>query len=369
MKIRDVTVTMVEVPLTRIFKGSTYQIDKRCTIIVNIETDEGVTGETYSGDERTTYREIRDLILGPYKNVLVGEDPFAIERIWERLFEITPHVGNKTVAMRALSAVDLALWDVIGKALNSPLYKLIGGHKDELPIIGYGYYEEGQDLEAIADIMVQQKEMGYAGTKLKVGGTSVEEDLKRVDAIRKAVGGEFILACDANRAWTPAEAIRFARGAEGYDIAWLEEPVRWHNEVAGMRRVRESTTIPVTAGQSEISGFGCMDLINGGAVDFLNVDASIAGGVTEWRRIAAAAHFSGVRMVHHEEPQVAIHLLSSIPHSFCAELFPDPDRDPVWHYMFQGHPQAKGGMISPPEGPGLGISIDRDFVEKYQVTG
>ncbi len=372
MQIRDVKVTLVSVPLKKVFKGSTYQIDRRSTIIVNIETDEGVTGEIYSGDERTTYHEIRDLILGPYKNVLVGEDPFAVERIWRRLFEITPHIGThmgaKEVAMRAISAVDLALWDVIGKTLKTPLYKLLGGCKPEIPIIGYGYYQEGDELEAIADVMVRQKEMGYAGTKLKVGGTAVQDDVRRVEAIRKAVGSDFILACDANMAWTPQEAIRFAREAEEYDIAWLEEPVRWHNQVEGMRRVREATTIPVTAGQSELSGFGCMGLMRGEAVDFLNVDASIAGGITEWRRIAAAAHFFGVDMVHHEEPQVAIHLLSAVPHSFCAELFPDPERDPVWHYMYSAHPQPKDGKISPPEEPGLGIHIDQGFVEEYRVA-
>ena len=104
-----------------------------------------------------------------------------------------------------------------------------------------------------------------------------------------------------------------------------------------------------------------------GAVDFLNVDASIAGGITEWRRIAGAASFHGVRMVHHEEPQVAIHMLSAIPHSYCAELFQDPVRDPVWHQMYLGHPEPKDGKISPPDRSGLCIQIDYDFVERYLV--
>ena len=270
--------------------------------------------------------------------------------------------------MRAISAVDLALWDVIGKALNMPLYKLLGGAKEELPIIGYGYYQAQDEVESIAGLMVEHKEMGYAGTKLKVGATSIEEDLRRVEAIRRAVGDDFILACDANMAWTTEQAIAFARAAEQYKLAWLEEPVRWYDQLEGMRKVREATSIPVTAGQSELSGFGCLELMRRGAVDYLNVDASIAGGVTEWRRIAAAAHYFGVGMVHHEEPQVAVHLLSAIPHSFCAELFPDPLRDPVWHYMYEGHPEPRDGKISPSEEPGLGIHIDWGFVRKYQVS-
>ena len=104
------------------------------------------------------------------------------------------------------------------------------------------------------------------------------------------------------------------------------------------------------------------------SVDFLNVDASIAGGVTEWRRIAAAAHFFDVGMVHHEEPQIAVHLLSAIPNSFCVEVFPDPKRDPVWHHMYLGHPRVKDGKMKAPDKPGLGIQIDPDFVRMYEVN-
>ena len=368
MKIRDVSVKLVSVPLTRVFKGSTYQIEKRCTVIVRVETDEGIVGEIYSGDEKVTYLQIRDLILDRFRGVLIGEDPFAVERIWAKLFEMTPHIANKEVAMRAISAVDMALWDLMGKALKTPVYKLLGGSKTELPIIGYTYYEESAKPEAIAEDVVRQKESGYAGTKLKVGGVSVEDDVKRVEAVRGAVGEDFILACDANMAWTPESAIQFAHSVADLSIAWLEEPVRWYQELDGMRRVREATSIPVTAGQSEFSGHGCFQLMKAGAVDYLNVDASIAGGITEWKRIAAAAQYFDVGMVHHEEPQVAIPLLSAVPHSFCAELFTEPERDPIWHHMFVGHPEPRDGMIGPPEAPGLGIEFDQDFVRRYEVT-
>jgi len=269
-------------------------------------------GEVYSGDERTDYRRIRDLILERFKPVLVGEDPLAVERIWQRLFEMTPRISNKAAAMRAIAAVALAVWDLIGKALDTAVYRLLGSCKTEVPIIGYTYFEDDLDSGSEAEVALRQKEQGYAGTKLKVGDEVVSRDIWRVEAIRRAVGEDFILACDANRAWTVEQALEFARSVADLDIAWLEEPVRWHNEVEGMRRVREATSVPVTAGQSEMSGFGCMELLKAGAVDFLNVDASIAGGITEWRRVAAAAKFYGVRMVYHEEPQVAIHLLASI---------------------------------------------------------
>jgi L-alanine-DL-glutamate epimerase-like enolase superfamily enzyme len=368
MKIRDVSVKMVTVPLEKVFKGGTYQIEKRCTLVVKMETDEGITGEIYSGDEKVSYREIRDIIVNEHKELLIGEDPFAVERIWARLFETTPNSKNKSVAMRAIAAVDMANWDVIGKALDTPLYRLLGGAKSELPIIGYTYYGDSADPQEIADMVVEQKELGYAGTKLKVGRIVVADDVKRVEAIVDAVGDDVILACDANMAWTPEQAIEFASAIVDLNIAWFEEPIRWYQQADGMRWVREATGIPVCAGQSESSGFGCFDLMRANAVDYLNVDASICGGVTEWKRIAATAQYFDVGMVHHEEPQVALHLLAAVPHSYCAELFPDPLRDPVWHQMFVNHPEPRNGMMSPPDGPGLGIQIDPDFVKRYEET-
>ena len=367
MKIREVSVRLVSVPLSRIFRGGTYQIEERCTIIVHVETDEGVTGEIYSGDEKKDYLEIRDLIVGPFRDMLIGEDPFAVERLWEAMFDKTPVLGNANAAMRAIAAVDLALWDVIGKTVGLPLYKLLGGSKEEIPIIGYAYYADDETPEVIAGMVAEQGAAGYAGTKLKVGAAPVEYEIERVKAIREAVGDDFILACDANRAWTPRQAIEFANGVEDQGVAWFEEPIRWHNERDGMAEVRRNTSIPVTAGQSELSGHGCFELMKAGAVDLLNVDATIAGGITEWKRTAATAQYFDVGMVHHEEPQVSISLLCAVPHSYCAELFPDPVRDPVWHEMFTSHPRPRSGMISPPEGPGLGIDIDQEFVARYEI--
>lgn len=130
----------------------------------------------------------------------------------------------------------------------------------------------------MTEFMVRQKEMGYAGTKFNVGKAPVEAGIKRIEAIRRATGDDFLLACDAGQAWTPEEAIKFAKGVEEYDIAWFEEPVRY-DDVEGMRRVREATTIPVTAGQSELNGFGCLKLMRGGAVDYLNVESCKAGAL------------------------------------------------------------------------------------------
>ena len=284
MKIQDLKATVISVPLKSDLTSvrSSGPQDRLRTRVVKVETDEGVTGEVYACNSANgmsiPFREMRQLVVGACKELAVGEDPFAIERVWERLSQVSARTENKEAAMRAISAVDIALWDVIGKVSNMPLHKLLGGYKEELPAMGDGANWEERDPESMTEFMVRQKEMGYAGTKFNVGKAPVEAGIKRIEAIRRAAGDDFLLACDAGQAWTPEEAIKFAKGVEEYDIAWFEEPVRY-DDVEGMRRVREATTIPVTAGQSELNGFGCLKLMRGGAVDYLNVESCKAGAL------------------------------------------------------------------------------------------
>jgi D-galactarolactone cycloisomerase len=143
--------------------------------------------------------------------------------------------------------------------------------------------------------------------------------------------------------------------------------VQWNNEIAGMRRVREATGVPVTAGQSERSAMGVRDLIDGRAIDYCNLDASYSGGPTEWRRAAAYAALHEVQMAHHEEPQVAMHLLASVPNGGFVECFPNPDRDPLWASLMPNRPPIRNGLIELPSGPGFGLEFDRDVIEKYKI--
>ena len=228
----------------------------------------------------------------------------------------------------AIAAVDNALWDALGKALDQPVYKLLGGYRDRVRVIAIGgYIRDGDPTQNLIDEIESYKSIGVLGLKLKVGKLSVEEDLERTRLARKIGGDDFLLSVDANQAWTVDEAVRFARSVRDLNLAWLEEPVQWHDQIEGNARVRWEG-IPVNAGQGEISRHGCRDLVARGAVDILNVDVTIAGGVTEWRRIAGMARAFGIRMAHHEEPQIALHLLASVPHGIAVEIFPNPDRDP-----------------------------------------
>ena len=186
-------------------------------------------------------------------------------------------------------------------------------------------------------------------------------------AARAAAGPDFVLAVDANRGWSASDAIRFARLVESLDICWFEEPCHWQDDVALMARVRRATSIPITAGQSEITSHAVRRLVDAGAVDLVNYDASEGGGVTDWRRAAALCGVAGVRMAHHEEPQVAQHLLAAVPHGAYVECFADPDRDPVWQAVWANRPLIKDGIMEVSSGPGFGLILDESLVSRYRI--
>ena len=216
--------------------------------------------------------------------------------------------------------------------------------------------------------MQSYQKAGMAGCKFKVGGLTAEEDAKRVAAARRAVGDDFMLCVDANRGWTAQEAIRFARLIEPLNIAWFEEPCLWYDDAAMMARVRQSTLIPITAGQSEINCQAVRRLVDAGAVDYVNYDVSEGGGVTDWRRVAALCATAGLQMAHHEEAQIASHLLAAVPHGTYAECFAHPDRDPIWQQMWVNRPKVKNGHIQVNPGPGFDIELDEKMIKKYRIN-
>ncbi len=296
---------------------------------------------------------------------LVGENAFAIERCWVLTRPATYDIlRDRRPGLVACAGVGTALWDAIGKGLGQPLLRLWGGYRDALQMISIGgYYGAGDDgiRAEIADL----RERRLGGLKFEVGGRSPEEDAARFRVARDAAGLDFLLAAADNQGWSHAEAIRFARLVEDCDLAWFEEPCRWGNDRRAMRDVRFAAGVRVCAGQSEYSAAGCRDLMAEGAID-VHIDASWSGGPTEWRRAAAIVFVYDVTMGHHEEPEVASHLLASVPHGLYVECF-HPDRDPIWWNLAVNRPQLGDGWLESPHAPGLGWELDLEYVERHRV--
>jgi D-arabinonate dehydratase len=374
--ITDVEATAIAIPVAGEASGSSYTKTGRGTTVVTVRTDEGDVGRVHAGDVTDSFPEragdIVDLVENEIAPVAVGRDLLSREAVWQDAYRRSSEYfayqqTRRFLYMHALGAVDLAIWDAIGKRLDVPLYRLWGGYRESLPVIAIGgYYREDRTSGDLVAEMEEYREMGLAGVKLKVGGRSPEEDLDRLATVREGMGEDFVVACDANQGYTVDEAVAFAERAREYDVEWFEEPVAWYDQYEGMRTVRRRTGIPVAAGQSESTPSACRRLVDGGSVDVLNLDSSLAGGPTSWLKVARMAELHGVDMAHHEEPHVSMHLLSAVPNGRYAEVF-HPDLDPVWYELVADPPRIADGRLHLPDGPGLGIEHDEGVLAEYAV--
>lgn len=364
--IERIEVTAVRVPLQQRFQGSHYSMDSRCTIVTRVHTSDGVVGEAYSGDTDAEQATIAGIIRDEIAPLLVGTSATNMEGAWEAMLPPTYDIlRDRSLALQAMACVDSALWDAVGKRLGVPLYQLWGGYRDRLPAICIGgYYTD--DERDIAKQIETYAGLGFAGCKFKIGRLSPEDDARRTRLAREAGGDDFVLMVDANQGFTREQAIRFTRLTADLDLRWFEEPVQWLNDRLSMRDVRFIGGVPVTAGQSESTRAGLRDLMASGAIDFCNCDASWIGGPSEWRRIASLAAAYEVQMAHHEEPQVSAHLLAAIPHGTYVEAF-DPQRDPIFWTMIANRQDFVDGHYLVPQGPGLGLELDWEYIERYQV--
>ena len=367
LTIESVEVVPIRVGLTRVYRGSHYQMPHRCTIITRVRVRGGLVSEIYNADEDEPQAEIVDIIRKELAPIVVGMDAMAIERCWEAMSVILKdQLRNRWRAVQAIACIDSALWDLVGKSLDIPLYRLWGGYRDHIPMIGIGgYYTTDPDLiEREVAFFVDQ---GMVGMKFKIGKKSPAEDAERLHRAVECAPNGFLFIVDANQAWTVSEAIEFVRRASEFvELRWFEEPCLWPNDAEGLRDVRSRTAVPIAAGQMEYTHSAMRRLMATGSIDVSNYDASWGGGPTEWRRVAAMAYSFGVEMGHHEEPQIASHLLASIPHGTYVEAF-DQERDPIFWQMLANRPNLEDGYFPLPESPGFGWTLDSDFVEHHRV--
>ncbi len=366
MTIEAIETEAVRVPLKRRYRGSNYSMTHRSPLICRIHTGEGIVGEAWVGDEDAGLAEIEEIVHAEIAPALIGLPAIAVERCWQAARPATSNIlRDRRLGLVACAGVDTAIWDAVGKALGQPLWRLWGGFRGAVPMIAIGgYYDAGISIEEEIERIVG---LGVAGMKFKVGGRTPEEDAERVAAARAAAPEGFVLMVDANQGYSVREAVEFAGRVADCGLRWFEEPCHWANDRRSMRDVRAASGLPVCAGQSEMSAAGCRDLMATGSIDVCNFDASWSGGPTEWRRVAGMATAFDVAMGHHEEPQVAGHLLGSIAHGTYVECF-DPDRDPFWWQAVANRPELRDGLLELPAAPGLGWELDRDFLAAHLVS-
>lgn len=318
--------------------------------LVKVETDDGITGFGL----RTPPCLVATAIVEFLSPLLIGEDPIDVERLWHKMWE-PKVVGRRGMITRAISAIDIALWDIRAKAAGLPLYKLLGGYRDRVPTyIAGGYYEEGKGLPELAQEMEDNVKLGARALKMKIGGVPIPQDVERVRTVRQAIGPDVKLMVDANCAYRCYEAIQVARRIEEYDIFWFEEPLP-PDDYDGFHRLAQATSIPIATGENEYTRYGFRDLIQHNAAAILNPDAKEMGGITEWMKVAALAQAYNLDIAPHGPQEVHVHLVSAIANGLIVEFYRDTF-DPMWGKVYQRTLQlSPDGTVSPPNAPGIGL--------------
>ncbi|HTI81952.1 MAG TPA: mandelate racemase/muconate lactonizing enzyme family protein [Acetobacteraceae bacterium] len=376
MKIVNVRPHVLEATLSQPFAYSRAWYAKRHSLIVEIETDQGLTGwgECY-GPARINAGVVRELA-----GLLIGQDPLRTEFIWHDIYARFRDHGQKGSILQGLSGIDIALWDLKGKYLNQPVHRLMGGPvRDQVVAYATGLYrrEGGDPARYLADEAAEYCTQGFSAVKLKVG-FGIEDDLRAARAVRDAIGDGIRLMIDANHAYDAVSAIALGRRIEALDIGWFEEPVP-PEDVDGHARVRAALTIPIASGECEFTRLGFRTLFERQAIDVAQPDTCAAGGLSECKKIADQAFSYGVRFAPHVwgtgvAIAAALQLLAVIQPSTPISLRPE---EPMLEFDRTEHPiraallteriEHVKGIVAVPQGAGLGIDIDRKALAHFKV--
>ena len=353
--------------------------------LVEVTTDAGITGygesKSHVGSSADNHAIVA-IVEHELKPILVGRDPRQISALWEEMYNgvrahqaLTrgrgfPVLGRRGLTISAISGIDMALWDILGKSLDIPVYQLLGGKcRDDLPAYASGGWADAEGIGAQLQSYIDQG--GFQAVKMRVGSMDgdVTTSAARVKAARDALGPDTAIMVDAHGTFSVKEAQRFARKVEECDLAWLEEPVNADNK-AGCAEVRASTDIPIASGESEFTRFDFRDLIACGAVDILQPDLAIMGGITEGIRVAALAGAYQLTVAPHLWGSAllfasGLQLAAATPN--CTVLEYSLGFNPMLRDLAVEPPDVRDGRIAIPDRPGLGVTINGEFVERYRI--
>ncbi len=339
-------------------------------LLIKIKTKDGHSGFGLA----TSYTDIAPIIK-PFSNglqdLIVGEDPFCPENIYEKIFKLTDtrtsseKSWSREALIRISAALDIACWDLIGKASNIPLYKLFGGYRNKIPVyVTCAYYRDGKDEKELRDEIKKLVNIGHQSFKVKVGGLSIKEDAKRLEIIRDEIGDQKGLMIDVNRAWDLKTAIEGVKEFERFNPTWIEEPVRWEDDRRTLKLLSKQTKIPLSGGESEITIYGCRSMIEEEAIQILQFDCTMFGGFTNGKKLSALCELNHIDVAPHHDCYIHAPLVASTPAGRIVESF-DDERDPLQAQLFENPHKMSDGWIHLNEKPGLGLEISEAALKKF----
>lgn len=378
MKITDVRVMLLTyaIPKEKQHRTDYGWVVKHDNVIAQVETDAGITG---IGPAYGEAEVIKAIIERQLRGDLIGEDPTQIERLWQKMYcgsrlepslargHLMPIYGRRGDTLGAIAAVDVALWDIWGQAVGQPIYKLLGACRSRIRAYASGGWAPGEEAK---EEMAGYVAKGFTAVKMRAEGRdgfSIPKVIRRVAAAREGIGPEAALMVDAHASLDIATAIRLAKRMEEYDVAWFEEPITPDDHL-GLAEVRRATSVPIASGEHEFTRFDFLSLLEKRAVDVIQPDLGIAGGITEVRRILSLASAFGVKAALHNWGSAVLfaataHVAMSAPNCHLFELGQTPN--PLVYESFEEPFDVRDGYVYAPERPGLGFTLRNDLEERF----
>jgi L-alanine-DL-glutamate epimerase-like enolase superfamily enzyme len=316
-------------------------------------------GVTFFGGPLT--RALREAVeaLGA---LVIGHDPLRVAAIAAKLRQAASSAGPGGLFTLALSAIDMALWDIKGKALGQPLCTLLGGHRERVPTYASGALMRPHPVDYLAEAGPRLLGMGFRQMKMQLGAEpTVAREVERVRVLRQAIGEDIDLMCDINQLWNVNQAIEIGRRVEPYHLFWLEDVVA-HDDYQGLARVADALTTPIAAGEYHYGIRPFRHMLTAGSIDIAMIDLVRVGGITQWMKVAGMAEAFNVPVVSHLIPEIHVHLVAAIPNGLTVEYMPWTLR------LFEETPVIEDGQIVVPQKPGLGLQFDATALKTYQVS-
>ena len=340
-------------------------------LLVKIKTKQGLEGFGIA----TNYSDISPIIeifKTDFLEQIIGMDATCPEVIYEKIFNLTAQKlsfekkWGKEALIRISAAIDIACWDLIGKASNFPLYKLFGGYRNKVPCyVTCAYYRDGKDNKELKDEIQMLLDQGHQGFKGKVGGLSLREDIDRMNIVRDLIGDKKSLMIDVNRAWDLKTAIEGANLLKQLNPFWLEEPVRWSDDRRELKLLSQKTDIPISGGESELTVYGCRAMLEEQAIQILQFDCTMFGGFTAGKKLSALCELNHVDIAPHHDCFIHAHIVAGSPSGLIVESFTDPERDPLQAELFTNPPKIENGWLYLNDEPGLGLDLSMDALLKF----
>lgn len=361
MQVTHVEVDVLRVPVANPYSAAGRQVTGNWHVLARITTADGVQGHGYIVSPREGLVAAVGQASRELGAHLLGMHVLEIEAAWERLAKAGDWIGPGGLLHYAIAPLDIALWDAAGKSLGQPLYRLLGGYRDRVPAYASDGLWYNLAPDALAEAASKHVAHGYTAIKMRLGHeTTPAAEAARVRAVRQAVGPDVRILVDATESWQLAQAMQTGRVLQEAGITWLEDPVE-HEDVTGLATIANDLLIPVATGEHLYQLTEFHRLFQAHGTDIAIIDLGRIGGITPWRRVAALAQAYHIPVCGHVIPEIHVHLLAAIPHSYLVENVPRSEA------ILQGMPALEDGCLVAPAGPGLGIALDEGAVQRYRV--